>query len=73
MSNCIHGLCKSYGNEVISVTKESLQKIEHINVVITDILGEINCNFKLSHGFQDLSQIKSIGKILKYKLNMLYN
>ena len=65
MSNCINGLCKSYGNEVISIKKESLQNIEHINVVNTNC-GEIDCNFKLSHSFQNLSQLKSIGKILMF-------
>ena len=64
MSNCVYGLSKSYGNEVISITKNNLQKIQHINLLSTHYSGEID--FKLSHGFQDLSQIKSIGKIFKY-------
>ena len=64
MSNCINWLTKSYGNEVVSIKKEFLQKIEHINVLNTTVNEEIDCNFKLSHGFKDLSQIKSIGKML---------
>ena len=63
MSNCIYELSKSYGNEVISINKESLQKIDYIKVVNTTFYGNIDCNFKLSHGFKDLSQIKSMGKI----------
>ena len=36
-----------------------------VNLIVekTNVCGEIDCNFKLSHGFKDLSQIKSIGKI----------
>ena len=63
MSNYINGLSISCGNEVISIKKDSLQKIEHMNVVGSNYYGKIDCNFKLSHGFQDLSQIKSIGKM----------
>ena len=64
ISTYINRLSKSYGNEVISIKKESLQKIQHINVMSSSVNGKVNCNFQLSHGFNDLSQIKSIGKLI---------
>ena len=62
ISNTINELCKSDGNEVISIRKESLKKTQHIKVRKRKCQG-INCNFRLSCGFLDFSQLKSIGNL----------
>lgn len=66
ISNTINELCKFNGNEVISITKEALKKTQHIKVYKRNCEG-INCNFRLSCGFLDFSQLKSIGNLIEYK------
>lgn len=57
MSNCIYGLSKLHGNEVISVTKEKLQKIEHITIISKE---DVDRKFNTNHTFESLERLNTI-------------
>ena len=58
-------MSESYGNEVICIKKESLQKIEHINVERTGLPKNIDCNLKLQ------SQVASLFFIIKHVFQLI--